>query len=224
MTIVCSVFATILGGTYAFSEFDSELELNSVSEFAAYTHDPSNGLIRMRNVKGIEFAVQYLPTGTLVERQLRHVKDFDKSLTDRFKQQYEKSLGFEFSFGADGVLAEGDATYLGIHDYSEYAARVKTINFELDQLIELQVGSKRFVPKLALAENTYSLSKTRKVLVMFSDHELNDVFTHANECTFVFDDRIFNNGILKFRFDISDILSMPEFPYASLQRVNSLDK
>ena len=188
----------------------------NAEEYFSLINDPDGGLVRERNVRGIDFTLRYLPTDDLVYRRVKKHPLFSDALVDSLQHVYSKSVGFQLAFGADGVGTQGDVTYLGVNNYEEYAARVREINFGLEEMLELHAGDKVFRPKLAVAENTYSLSNERKVMIMFSDVELLKSMQNEDEVVMVFDDRIFGGGIMKYRFNTNAINNVPAFPFAAL--------
>jgi hypothetical protein len=106
--------------------------------------------------------------------------------------------------------------YRNVSNYTEYAARSMSMNFDMQQYIKLKADEQEYIPVLSSMENVYSIDNKRNVLLVFVPKTKTDkkLFT-ASKLDFVYDDQLFELGINHFLFERKDFDKLPPFPFKS---------
>ena len=186
--------------------------IDDFSTYMKYLSDTDYGLVKEKSVGGLQLKVKYLPNDYLVYNDLKNSKVITKELIDSMKTSYANSITFMMVLGPD-KNESFDITRVGISDYEEFAQRLEEMNFNMAQYVNLKINNKEYVPELMQMESTYGLEQNRKILFVFKavDKEGNKILT--DDAQFVYSDELFNTGINKFKFNINDINSLPEFKF-----------
>ncbi len=193
-------------------ELDNKVETDTLLEYGMYLDNPDNGLIRERAISGVVYRVSYQLSDLLAYRDFCADDTEDASDLDSLMKSFKHTVAFQLQILPDSLIAEGDVMYKGISGYAGYAEGVRKLNFEMGNMIELQADSNVVKPVLCLAENTYSLTDGRKIMLVFSENDIKSFFASAKELQLVFNDELFGSGRQRFRFESEDILGLPNFP------------
>ncbi len=213
--IIFALSTMILATTFiAWRAWDSTVD--NVNDYLAWVNHPDNQVIRQRSARGIRISVKYLAPEFLAYREMRNRDRFERSFCDSLLAMYEHSLAFLMTFEPERSMAKGDVVYKDVQGYDDYAARMKKMNFGMEQLLELRLGAQTLTPRLALLENVYSLKDSRNVLLLFTPAEGAAFLRETSKLDLCFFDEIFDTGIHHFVFSKNDINALPDFPFQSL--------
>jgi hypothetical protein len=175
---------------------------SNIKELTRYMNDEKNGFVNTKTVNGIKYSVTYLPPLYLAMKDTLHgdtvklvdaMKDYSNSRTFLLKMQDDKSTGPD---------ATTDINFKNIQHFDDFLERFYSLNFKMDNLVELHTLQKTYSPVLSNAINTYGLSRELTTILVFAENHRvaeSDLF-HSKEITLVFTDDIFDNGRLMFNF------------------------
>ena len=186
--------------------------VETMKDFNAYLGDRTNGLLRERTIGGVNYRLALQPADLLAYREFCAVGALQPESLDSLMQSFSQTLAFQMNLSPDKSVAEGDVMYKGISSYDDYADRVRMVNFNMPEMIALHIGENVYTPVLCLAENTYSLTQGRNVLILFEATDLQSAMIANEESTVVFNDEIFGSGIQHFRFENDKLMNIPGLP------------
>lgn len=178
-------------------------EFNSSADYLRWMDSEESGLVTEHRLNGMCVKAKYLPVDYLIYRDAGERPS--PAVCDSLRKLYENSVTFLLSFGPDESKgASGDVMYKGLRNYQEYVERAVAMNFDLERMISLQTGGKEWSPVLSAMENTYGLTQTRNVLLVFPVAQLG-----AGNPELIYRDELFELGNLHFKFDKEKITNLP---------------
>ena len=176
--------------------------VSSAQEYAEWINQEENGFIQQKEVNGMVIQVKYVPATYLALKDFELRQNKNQTL-DSLLKAYKYSTTFLFDFLPKDSQNGQDIMYRDVKDYKEYVERSMTLNFDLESKIELKTDKGVYRPVLSSLENTYGLSKGRRVYLVFTGKEKKDELLNAKFYDLVYTDDIYNLGILHFNFDLS---------------------
>lgn len=192
--LLCSVLMTLMSSC--------KEEIHTVTEFNQYINNPENGYKQMKSVNGVMITVLYTPPEYIALKKMEERNVKDQAVYDSLLAENKWSASFIMVFGPDESKGNtNDIMYDGITNFKEYAERALTLNFDMEQNVELHTPKGTFSPTLSSLENTYGLSKDRKVNLVFTPSSTKNELADADHMDFVYSDETFDVGILHFSFD-----------------------
>ncbi len=172
-----------------------------------------NGLIKVKDVGGLNLAVKYIPNDYLVYKDIKSQKlECSNAVKDSLMEFYKHGYAFLLTMGPTNK-EHGDIMMANVGSKEEFNDRVMEMNFNIQEYIHIEVNGKEIYPALASLDNIYGLKNERSIYVLFTDED--GEINKADHYAFVYDDQIFNTGISKFKYLSSDIKSIPEINYKS---------
>lgn len=190
--------------------------MSDPSSYLKWLDNENNGLVSIRYVNGLMVKVKYLPADYLVYKELKSIDSpISKIQQDSIRKLYENSVSFLMSIGPDERKVEGsDVMYKNVAEYKEYAERVQTMNFDMEQYVTLRAGKNEYKPVLSAMENTYGLENKRNIIFVFVPKEIDDKSIRLSEnMEFVYNDEMFDMGKNYFVFNRNKINNVPAFSY-----------
>jgi hypothetical protein len=173
-------------------------KINNMSDFSSYLNEQENGLTMRKAVNGVVITVQYLPPEYLALKESRDSSLQQPASYDSLLSYYRRSESFIVTFGPDEAKGnQSDIMFDDVNNFQEYVDRSMELNFDMEEKIRLKTGDKEYAPVLSSLENTYGLSKDRKVNLVFTP----DKNTDNQQYDFVYEDETFGVGTLHFSFD-----------------------
>lgn len=177
-------------------------KIKTVKDFTAYMNDPKNELKLSKSVNGVLVTVMYLPAEYVSLKELENSDGIKNvSMYNSLLEQNKQTLSFLMVLGPDESKSKDDIMYKGLSNFKEYVKRSMSLNFDLEEKVELHTNATTYVPILSSLENTYGLSKDRKVNFVFAPVEKKDELINAKQLDFVYHDETFGVGTLHFSFD-----------------------
>lgn len=192
------------------SFFDRELGWN---DYVNYINEEDNGLVKRKYINHLEITMQYLPAAYLVHSELKNDTSFTATQKDSILSLYAHNLTFVLSINPDerdGDSPIEDVLFYNIKNKEEYTYRMMHLNFEIKDHIELDCDHQvKYVPAIVNMENSYGLSKGRKIMIVFTPLKSSDEFLKAKNMTVSWNDEVFETGQHYFSFDAAQLFSTP---------------
>lgn len=176
----------------------SRVEIRNLEDMAAWMYQEENGLQKTREIGDLNLKVNYIPAAYHALRE-------DPLKFNELQKEYDQSLSFIISLSGN---SGENILWRGIKDYEGYRERVHRINFDLEELIELEYGGILIHPVLTNVENLYEETDHLKINVIFPKEAIGE-FLNGEELTLRIDDRIFKTGLNEFQFDTQKIKNIP---------------
>ena len=196
--------------------FSCKKKCSTLSEYLKWLNDPEKHLAPIKRINGIAVKVKYLPAEYLAymeeEKDSQH---YLKAKRDSVINSYKESITFLLTIGPDEEKkASGDVVFRGIENYQQFSERIATMNFHMDESLNLKTDEGDHAPVLTNMENSYGLSESRNIYCVFvrSEAEKKNI-NDSQTFDFVYNDEIFGIGKNHFVFQKSDMEDLPEFTF-----------
>jgi hypothetical protein len=195
----------LLGLAFALFLLSCQQNVYNLQDYYAYINAPENGLAKERVVGDMKFTLQYRPTEALVQQE-RSATISKNSL----QEQYANSLTFLLKMEASEQAAQPfDVMTETVSSLQDFQQQTHALNFELQQLLYLELGERRVKPVLVVLENTYGLQQHRLVNIVFAKEELNEQGQLPKQLDVVFEDVLFGTGKHHFLIERAHIEQIP---------------
>lgn len=177
-------------------------EIHTLSEFNQLINKEESGYKQMKSVNGVLVTVVYTPPEYIALKKMEAMNVKSKVVYDSLLEENKWSASFVMVFAPDESKGnKSDIMYDGISNFKEYAERALTLNFDMEKNVELRTPKSTYAPVLSSLENTYGLSKDRKVNLVFTPTSTKTELADAEHFDFVYSDETFEVGVLHFSFD-----------------------
>lgn len=179
-------------------------EALTINEIQNYIIDPSNGLVKTKQINEFKYQIKYKPVDYVIASEVseKHVitkKEYLEKLQELDGLQY-----FDIRIEVDGL--NGELIKYNLSSEIEYERRVEYLAFKMQNDIKLIDGSDTSDCVLYHMERAYDVVPYATILLGFKkSKDINGL----NDKTIVFRDYLFNNGIIKFTFIPADIQRVP---------------
>lgn len=111
-------------------------------------------------------------------------------------------MTFLLTIGPAAPARGQDIMYTGVSTPEDYKQQAMDLNFDWENLVELDCGGATYQPVLSSFENTYGLTQNRNVVLVFTPATIADSnFFCSDDVVLTFRDHLFGTGIQKFRFE-----------------------
>lgn len=169
--------------------------------YVDYINSNDNGFVKVEQMNGVVFSLQYRPVDYDCIQQLGYDK-LTSDLLDKCKQESSGVYQFVLRIGSEDH--KSDPLTLHITSENEYYNRLSYYNGEdmKEDLLLIQ-GNDTMTCVFTHFERSFHMSQYNQVLISFQrkmgkENDKDDLVLLLNE-------RIYNIGTIKFRFDIDDI-------------------
>lgn len=174
-----------------------------------YAHDPAHGLVCTRSTNGITTTVRIVPAELCALQDL--AQDSCAGKLPELLAQQRQQLRVIVELAPDTAHFQGDVMTYGSHDLESYLDNAFRLNFGWEEMAELRCGDRVYTPVLSTLENTYGLSKTRNVMLVFAPTAKgDDALSTAKDLDIVLNNTVFSTGIQHFRFSRTDLSNVPQ--------------
>jgi len=189
-----------------FLSLSSCQKIDDVQSFNEWLNAPENGCVVNKKIGGVKLTVKFQPSGYII------LKDFGKEslnnarYRDSVKRKQRLATTFLLEIEPDNNVEKAgqksSVMYEGVEDYRDYTERTITTNFFMDSHIRMFFEEQEYQPLIAVTENMYELSDTKRFLIAF------DVGTLKKgvDYDFVYDDPFFGIGKVQFSFSGTDLV------------------
>ncbi len=184
----------------------------TVNDLKSWINNPKQGLVASKSVNGVKVNIHYLPPQYNALKEMESTGLTGKASYDSLLLQQQKVATFLMVLAPDEDKGtKGDIMYKDIQNFKQYVERSLTLNFDLENQIELKTDKGEYKASLSSLENTYSLTNDRKINFVFTPTTKEDELTLAKEYDFIYNDESFGLGTLHFYFNKKEIeASLPE--------------
>ncbi len=189
-------------------------DFHSEQEMYEWINDPENGLVKERITGDIKIRAKYLPPEVLVYRELSRNPGYSQQEKDSLFAYYRYTRTFILEIGT--AKKDEDIMFNKIHEVEEFQLRARQLNFYMGEYLSLMTGKKEYPPTLTNLENTYGMSTSRNIIVVFSPENKKNELMEADKLTLKFDDEIFSTGINHFVFNKKEIDNIPAIKFWKL--------
>lgn len=176
----------------------------TVSEIQDYVIEPSNGLVKTKQINEFKYQIKYKPVDYVIasevsEKDAITKKEYLEKLNELDGLQY-----FDIRVEVDGF--NGELIKYNLSSEIEYERRVEYLAFKMQNDIKLIDGLDTSDCVLYHMERAYDVVPYTTILLGFKKSKINNGLTDK---TIVFRDHLFKNGIIKFTFIPADIQRVP---------------
>lgn len=172
-------------------------------EYVQWVQDKENGLNKEKVVEDIIYTLQYKPQPYMV-----CVSERTDDLQDSVLRAKQEELGdveyFELRIGLKS--GQGELLKHGITSAGDYEKRVKYFAFEMQKDIKFVMGNDTLPCEMYHFERAYDIVPFSSFIIGFPRPKENGL----QDMTFIVHDRIFQKGIIKFRFTRKELYNIPK--------------
>jgi len=174
----------------------------SPGEYMKWVNNRENNLIMSKTIDDIHFSILYKPTEYIVCKELDD-KEIDKDKYENIKAQ----LGDLQYFDLRVQINDFNQEFLkyNLTSSAEYDRRVNYCAFQMQNDIKIIAGLDTISCSLFHFERAFDVVPYGQFILGFKKP------THSTgEETFVFYDKVFNKGIVKFTYDMPSLNHLPK--------------
>lgn len=176
-------------------------QIESPAELEAYLNTASNGFVQKKMVNNFVLTARLLPPEYLAwSASEGNVQQYHKKL-----EEQGNSIAFLFTVGLEDKpeIQGKDVSYYNVHNEAAYKERQYLLNFGLSEAFELSVKGQSFAPAIYNFENTYSLSSSRVINLVFVPDKSS--LQSLKVVDLIYTDPVFDTGINHFQFNIQEL-------------------
>lgn len=172
--------------------------ITDMDSFYGYLNNPDHDLCIIKEANGVQLKAKYLPPEYLAYKDYMNegrIHNLD-SIIEFYSHQVTIMLSI------DPVSTENnDIMTKDIGGYKNFKERLYSLNFDIEQNVELKTDDNNYKPVLSSFERMYGLKPGRDILFVFSPESKTDkALFDGKTLVFEFDDRNFGTGISRFKF------------------------
>lgn len=173
-----------------------------LSDFLSWYKSDEYKLNKIYKVSELEYSMNYVPAECMSFIELRREK-YDYKRFCEVKENYKGMLYFNLKI----EVKEGKNELLKhkLESPQDYAARVKYISFDMQNDIYAIQGKDTIYTGLYQFERIFDVAPYSTVMLAFDGGMLNP----NKGLTIVFNDKIFNNGLVKFNYKNEELTDLP---------------
>lgn len=182
----------------------SKKHLNA-EQYMNWVENPKNGLVKVKSMNDeIEFTMQFRPIEHLI--LINHKKD---ELTSKLLVQEKQDIGEALQYAKFRISMKNSNERVlsyDLVDESQYTNRIAYMSFDMQNDFSLIEGQDTLSCEMFHFVRNYDLAPYIDFSLGFKASKLDDF----EDKTFIYDDKIFGLGKLKFHIDKSDLEMIPE--------------
>lgn len=172
----------------------------SGDDYLKFIQEPENGFFLEKRVDDIEFKLQYTTTEYMLINELRKT-EIHKEVLDNKKRENEGLLFFKFKISS---TQGGDILSFRSNSQEETYERINYMSYGMEQDLVLVNDKDTIYPSLFNFARTYGVVPYADFIFAF-DSKIGE-----HDILILFDDKIFNSGLLKFKIDKEDLKNLPK--------------
>lgn len=177
-------------------------ENTTAKEFVAWCNNEENHLAKSKVISELNYHLSYLPSESMAFLELR-TEEYDyekfKKTTDNFKEMTYFNFKIELTGGS------GELLKYQLNSAVQYESRVKYISFQMEKDLCLIQGQDTLYPGLYHFERAFEVVPYLTVMFAFD----NKKFDKEKEFTIVYNDKLFEKGLIKFNYQNRQLIDMP---------------
>jgi hypothetical protein len=174
----------------------------SVQEFITWCADKNNRLSKSKDIADIRYDLSYMPKESMAILELR-TEQYDYPKFQQACNHYADMTYFNFKM--EVIDGSGELLKYKLDSPAQYEARVKYMSFEMEKDIYLVQGKDTLRPGLFQFERIFEVAPYATVMFSFD----NKKFNRGNEFTIVYNDKLFEKGFVKFKYNNNQLINIP---------------
>ena len=177
----------------------------SPKSFSDYYQDNKNDLLKIRTSDELKFEAEYIPTDVLAIRDMDNAKEnFNKEEFKKNFRNYDSAYYFKFK-----IQTSDNSSMKKIIRSKENLSRLNQyLMTDIQKDFVIEIGSKKICCGILNVEKDIQLQNCFSFIMSFEKEQFKDVL--QDDITFIYNDNIFQNGILKFHFNKDNINNFPK--------------
>jgi hypothetical protein len=173
-----------------------------IDDYVAWISNTDNGLNKQKEISDLEFNLSYISPENMTYLELKN-EEYNTAL---FKQKLKDySVMSYFNFKIKLKSAEGELLKYNLGSVGQYDYRIKHIAFNMQKDIFIVQDSDTLYPGIYHFERIYDIAPYATVMIAFD----NSKFKKQNEFTIVYNDRLFNKGLIKYNYKANQLVDLP---------------
>jgi hypothetical protein len=174
------------------------------SEYAQWVQNMENGLKQEKTIEELDFSIQYKPYNYIICQEKRS----DSIRTIDLDENVKELEGMEYyDFRIKVNNQDGELLKHKLSSSDEYKKRVEYYSFKMDKDISLVDGLDTIPCSLFHFERGFNAAPYSTFLLGFVTKRETDI---EGDKTFIYEDKIFNKGIIKFSFSKNKLVNIPK--------------
>ncbi len=173
-------------------------------QFMAYYNNNKQELEKTRDSEAFSFEAGYLPGEVLALRENNHAASADGRAFDNALRNYDSAYYFAFKITPLNNVPMKKL----VATKEKYAQMLHYLNGEIKNDFYLEAGAKKINCGLMHVESELSIQNSFLFVMSFEKTDFADAL--KEDLVLVYNDELFQHGILKFRFSKSDINHFPK--------------
>lgn len=177
-------------------------EALGAEEFVRWCADETHELHKTKELSDIRYALSYMPAETMAFLELRKKAHSFAELM-KAKEGYSEMSYFNFRIGAKEH--SGELLKYALRSPEQYERRVDYLAFRMEKDICLVQDGDTLYPGLYHFERSFEAAPYASVLFGFDNRQ----FKKAEAFTIVYNDRLFDKGLVKFAYCAQQLIYLP---------------
>lgn len=174
----------------------------NVKEFLRWCADENNRLSRSKDISEIRYKLSYLPAEAMAFLDLR-TEHYDLAKFRKVGEGYGEMTYFNFRL--EVIDGNGELLKYKLQSPEQYDARIKYMSFEIQNDLCLVQGNDTLLPGLFQFERIFEVAPYTTVMFAFD----NKKFNPKEEFTVIYNDKLFENGYVKFNYRDKQLFNLP---------------
>lgn len=186
----------------AHNELAHTKEKATAQEFVAWCSNEENHLAKSKVISELNYQLSYLPSESMAFLELR-TEEYDYEKFKKTAANYKEMTYFNFKIELSG--GSGELLKYQLNSPQQYESRVKYISFQMEKDLCLVQGQDTLYPGLYHFERAFEVVPYLTVMFAFD----NKKFDKEKEFTIVYNDKLFEKGLIKFNYQNRQLIDMP---------------
>lgn len=182
------------------------LENKSISlplgDFVIWVNNKENKLLKVKEISDINYQMSFTTKECLAYQELKD-EEYTKEKFAETTKHYEGMTYFNFKIEVEE--GAGELLKYKLASPQQYNSRITYMSFEMQKDICLVQGKDTLYPGLYHFERIFSIAPYATVLMAFD----NKKFNTDEEFTIVYNDRLFNKGLIKYNYSSKQLIDLP---------------
>ncbi len=175
----------------------------SATEFITWCSNEDNHLSKSKTVSEMQYKVMFLPPESMAYTELK-AEEYNLEIFRKVSDSYKDMSYFNFRI----QLSDGNGELLkyNLQSAMQYEERIKYVSFNMDKDLYIIQDNAIIYPGLYHFERTFEVVPYLTVMMAFD----NKKFDKKREFTLVYNDRLFEKGMIKFNYQNNQLVDVPE--------------
>jgi hypothetical protein len=178
-------------------------ETVSADEFVSWCSNEENQLSKTKTISEMMYKVIFLPPESMAYMELK-TGQYDLETFRKTSESY-KGMSY-FNFRLELNNGNGELLKYNVNSPAHYEERIKYVSFYMEKDLYLVQGGDTIYPGLYHFERTYEVVPFLTVMLAFD----NKKFDREKEFTLVYNDKLFEKGLVKFNYHHKQLIDVPQ--------------